>query len=435
MRVEMAKTFVELTMFYVEQGLAQTIEVYDSTDQLQALVLVDFGTDRIWTGSFTYMKSKDNALGNSCTQLEQKIDERGKIDILVISHTDNDHINLLVKFLQSRNIVIDRVILGGTPKGRSSLDKFTDKVIEKQRGSRVLKELGEQLAGIFPNPKDQIKFFASMNHYFIEKGGRYVQKEGSETRLAEWKFGPSQMRRPKALLRVVTSRHFVDDEKVSRDAATYINANSVVLAMEVYDDENDAIPASVIFLTGDIQWTTMEYLTECFEKGGTACFPFLNSDVHRAMIVPHHGALKTACKGNNIAKDTDGSNPLAVQLAELQRWGEKMNCEILAVSAKAGGNRQHPCQQTMDKLSTGRLRTNLPSHQNFEMSASLPRNAVNCRYTETVIPADQRAVYTSYVGKVTAPGRQQDVETARNVIISVDEEGKMDVSAEEREGA
>lgn len=435
MRVEMAKTFVKLTMFYVEQGLAQTIEVFNSADQLQALVLVDFGTDRIWTGSFAYMKSKDNALGNSCTQLEQKIDGRGKIDILVISHTDNDHINLLVKFLQSNNIGIDRVILGGTPRGRSSLDKFTDKVIEKQRGSKVLKGLGEQLVKIFPNPAQQVNFFASMNHYFIEKGGRYVQKSGEETRLAEWEFGPSQMRRPKAFLRVVTSRHFVDDTEVSKDAAAYINTNSVVLAMEVYADENDTIPASVIFLTGDIQWTTMEYLTECFEKGGTDCFPFLNPGVHRAMIVPHHGALKTACKGNNIEKDTDGSNLLEVQLADLRKWGEKMDCEILAVSAKAGGNRQHPCQQTMDKLSTGHLRTNLPPHQNFEISAFLARNAVNCHYTETVIPADQRAVYTSYVGKVTAPGGTQSVETARNVIITVDEEGNMAVSAEEREGA
>lgn len=435
MRAEMAKTFVKLTMFYVEQGLAQTIEVFDSTDRLQALVLVDFGTDRVWIGSFAYMKSKDNALGNSCIQLEQKINERGKIDILVISHTDNDHINLLVKFLQSRNIVIDQVILGGTPRGRGSLDKFTDKVVEKQRGSKVLKGLGEQLARIFPNPKDQIKFFASMNHYFIEKSGHYVRKEGSETRLAEWEFAPSQMRRPKAFLRVVTSRHFVDDEKVSRDAATYINANSVVLAMEVYADENDAIPASVIFLTGDIQWTTIEYLTECFEKGGTDCFPFLNPGVHRAMIVPHHGALKTACKGNNIAKNKDGSNPLEVQLADLKKWGEKMDCEILAVSAKEGRNRQHPCQQTMDKLSTGRLRTNLPFHQNFEMSASLSRNKVSCAYTKTVIPAEQRAVYTSYAGEVMVPDKTQSVETARNVIITVDDEGNMAVSAEEREGA
>lgn len=435
MRAEMAKTFVKLTMFYVEQGLAQTIEVFDSTDRLQALVLVDFGTDRSRSGNYASLKAKNNALGNSCTQLEQKVIDRGKIDILIISHTDNDHINLLVKLLQSRNVVIDKVILGGTPRGRNSLEMFNDNVVGGKRGSMALKGLGEQLIRIFQNPADRVHFFASMNHYFIEKDGRYVQKEGSATRLAEWKFGPSQMRCPKALLRVVTSRHYVDDTKVSLDAAAYINTNSVVLAMEVYADEYNAIPASVLFLTGDIQWTTIEYLTGCFEKGGTACFPFLNPGVHRAMIVPHHGALKTACKGNNIVKDKDGSNPLEVQLADLRKWGEKMDCEILAVSARAGYKRPHPCQQTIDKLSTGHLRTNLPSHQNFEISASLSRNKTECFYTDTVILAEQHAVYTSYVGEVTAPGGTQAVKTARNVIITVDEEGNMAVSAEEREGA
>lgn len=431
----MAKTFVKLTMFYVEQGLAQTIEVFDSTDQLQALVLVDFGTDRSRAGDYAYLKTKNNALGNSCEQLEQKVIDRGKIDILIISHTDNDHINLLVKLLQSRNIVVDQVILGGTPRGRNSLEMLNDNVVEKQKGSKVLKGLGDQLIRIFPNPANRVNFFASMNHYFIRKGDRYEQKRRGAVSLAEWDFGVSQMRIPKAFLRVVTSRHFVDDTKVSLDAGSYINANSVVLAMEVYGDKNDTIPASVIFLTGDIQWTTMKYLMECFEGGGTNCFPFLSAGVHRAMIVPHHGALKTACKGNNIEKDKDGSNSLEVQLADLKKWGEMMDCEILAVSAKAGGNRDHPCQQTMDKLSTAHLKTNLPSHQNMEMNASLPRNTVKCIYTKTVIPAEQRAVYTSYAGEVTAPGKTQAVKTARNVTITVDEEGKMDVSAEERVGA
>lgn len=430
----MAKLFVKVTMYYVEQGLAQTIEVFDSRDQLQALVLVDFGTDKfVW--SFGSTKNKGNALGKSCEELEQKIEERGKIDILIISHTDNDHINILVRFLQFRNITIDRVILGGTPRGRHSLAQFNSSTIEKQKGSTVLKDLGEQLARIYRKQTDQIQLFASMNHYFIQKGNSLEPKTKEPTSLQEWNFGLSQTRTPKALLRVVTSRHFIDDADLSRDAGAYINSNSVVLAMEVYADKNDRVPASVIFLTGDIQWTTMQYLTKCFEQGGTNCFPFLYEGVHRAMIVPHHGALKTACKGNNVKKDPDGSNSLDVQLEDLQKWGAKMGCEILAVSAKAGGNRQHPCQQTMNKLSTEHLRTAQAVHQNVEISAVPYRDKDMCRYTETVIPAEQRDVYTSYAGKVTSPGKTQPEETARSVIISVDEEGKMDVAVDEREGA
>lgn len=421
-------------MFYVEQGLAQTIEVFDSSDRRQALVLVDFGTDKfVW--SFDTTKNKGNALGKSCELLEQKIVEHGKIDILIISHTDNDHINLLVRFLQSHKITIDRVILGGTPRGRHSLAQFTDRTIEKQKGSTVLKNLGEQLARIYPKQTDQIQLFASMNHYFIQRGTSFAPKAEGPTSLQEWDFGPSQMRMPKASLRVVTSRHFIDDADLSRDAGAYVNANSVVLAMEVYADKYNPVPASVIFLTGDIQWTTMQYLTNCFEQGGTNCFPFLNAGVHRAMIVPHHGALKTACKGNNVKKNPDGRNPLDVQLEDLEKWGAKMGCEILAVSAKAGGNRQHPCQQTMDKLSTGHLRTAPAVHQNVEMSAVPYTDKDMCRYTETVIPAEQRAVYTSYAGKMTPTGKTQPEETARSVSISVDEEGKMDVAVDEREGA
>lgn len=430
----MAKPFVNVTMYYVEQGLAQTIEVFDSQDQLQALVLVDFGTDKfVW--DFGFMKNRGNALGKSCEVLEQKIERHRKIDILIISHTDNDHINLLVKFLKSHNITIDRVILGGTPRGRHSLKEFTSSKIENQKGSTVLKDLGEQLARIYPEQDKQIQLFASMNHYFIQRGTSLAPKAEGPTSLQEWNFEPSQEEGPKASLRVVTSRHFIDDADLSRDAGAYINANSVVLAMEIYADQDAPVPASVIFLTGDIQWTTMQYLTDCFEKGGTECFPFLNTGVHRAMIVPHHGALKTACKGNNVKKDPDGSNPLDVQLEDLEKWGAKMGCEILAVSAKAGGNRQHPCRQTMDKLSTGHLRTAPAVHQNVEMSAVPYKDKDGCSYTKTVIPAEQRAVYTSYAGKVTPPGKTQPEETARSVVIGVDEEGRMDVAVDEREGA
>lgn len=420
-------------MFYVEQGLAQTIEVFDSSDHLQAFVLVDFGTDR-GVRSYASLKAQDKAIGKSCASLEEKIASRGKIDILVISHTDNDHISLLVKFLQLNSVVIDQVILGGTPRGRHSLAQFTANTVGKYRTSRVLKDLGGQLAKVCPDPANQVKMFASMNHYCIQKGARIEPKTTGAASLGTWSFGASQTRNPQALLRVVTSRHFIDDEKLSGDAAAYINANSVVLAMEIYADQSDGVPASVIFLTGDIQWTTMKQLTDWFEMGGERCFPFLSAGVHRAMIVPHHGALKTACKGNNIAKD-DGNNPLEVQLEDLKKWGEKMGCEILAVSAKQKKSRPHPCQQTMEQLRTSHLRTNLPLHQNVEMSAALIRNKATCRYTETVEAVEQGAVYTSYAGQMTAPGRTQAVETARDVIISVDDEGKMDVSAQEREGA
>lgn len=431
----MAKTFVKVTMFYVEQGLAQTIEVFGSDEKLKALVLVDFGTDRyIW--SYDTLRTQPTALGNSCDLLAGKAEERGCIDFLIISHTDNDHINLLVKFLQSRQIAVNKVLLGGTPRGRHSIDKFTGGTIEKQAGSKVLEDLGKLLAAIQPDPAAQTRFFASMNHYFIQKGDGLIPKAEEPTKLEEWSFDTSQPGKAKALLRVVTSRHFVDDAELSREAGAYVNANSVVLALEVYAGPGSAVPSSVIFLTGDIQWTTMRYLTDCFEKGGAACFPFLNAGVHRAMIVPHHGALKTACKGNSVKRDPVGSNPLEVQLADLKKWGKKMDCEILAVSAKAKGNRYHPCRQTMEQLNAGHLRTAPAAHQNLEMTAALTdRGKSICNYTKTVIPSEAQAVYTSYAGAVAPAGQTQETDTARSVIISVDENGNMDVAADERGGA
>lgn len=395
-------------------------------------MLVDFGTDR-YVADYTFLKKGMSALGKSCELLEEKIVEHGKIDILVISHTDNDHISLLVKLLQSCQVKVGRVLLGGTPIGRHSLASFWYDKAAEQKGSKTLKALGELLLRICPGQENQIQLFASMNHYFVNKGDHFLPKTEGAVWLEEWRFGFSQEKNPRALLRVVTSRHFIDDERLSKDAGAYINANSVVLAMEVYGDEKGSVPASVIFLTGDIQWTTMEYLTMCFEQGGTACFPFLSAGVHRAMIIPHHGALKTACKGNNIKKNTDGTNPLEVQLEDLKRWGEKMGCEILAVSAKAGRNRKHPCQQTMERLCTGYLRDNMPDHQNVAMSAVLLQKKAACQYTQTVSPAERRALYTSYVGQV--PDNTQAVKTARSVILSVDETGTMDVTVDEREGA
>ena len=425
----MAEKFVEVTMHYVGQGLAQTIEIYNSAGEVQALVVVDFGTDSN-VRSYQKLSNKPTAIAGSCKSLKEKVEKRKKIDFLVISHTDRDHINILVSYFRVYAVNVDNVIIGGTPRGRYSLTGFGEGT-KLRGGSKLLKDLGEVLRKVQPDI-NKIKFFSSSTHFFEEIGNEIIPKREGAWRLEGWYFDRKKKEMPQAALRVLTSRHFVNDPDLCRDAAAYINANSVVLVLEVYT-VNTKIPSAAIFLTGDIQWTTMVYLTECFGKGGVKCFPFLNDGVQRAMIVPHHGSLKTACKGNSIKKNKDGSYGLEKQLEDLEIWGKNMNCEILLVSAKKMRNRNHPCQQVMECLGNNHLKKAPKVHQNVEMVANLlTGETIRCKYKKLVIK-ESRAVYTSYAG-IQSFGKEQ-WEMGRNIVLCVKEDGKMEIEVREERGA
>lgn len=99
----MATTKLVVNAMYSGQGMCNVVEAYDGTT-LTKLMLVDFGAE------------KDSATVRSYTLpiLVNKIKAHGKIDVMVISHSDRDHWNLMNELLEALDstITIDIAAFG-----------------------------------------------------------------------------------------------------------------------------------------------------------------------------------------------------------------------------------------------------------------------------------------------------------------------------------
>lgn len=80
----MATTSIRATVFYVGQGMCNLVEVLDGTT-VTHLLLIDLGCDA----------DPVSARAATLPKLVAKITAHGSIDILVVSHSDADHWNLL----------------------------------------------------------------------------------------------------------------------------------------------------------------------------------------------------------------------------------------------------------------------------------------------------------------------------------------------------
>ncbi len=423
----MANPLVRVTAYYVGQGLAQLVEVFDSGSPLsegcQYLALVDFGSEKV-RGNYASLEAKPGALGQSCTEIKQKIVDHGtKLELLVISHTDFDHISILKELLADLNqsgppfLAVRKVIIGGTPYERNSLESFSGNTIKKKKPSATLSALGKLLSDLKKaNLQMSVAFFGGKNHYYDKSGTGYTAKDDW---LDHLNYGPVGLKNPKVLLRILTSRHFINDKNLQKDAAAYINTNSAVVVVEAYADDGDSTPASAILLTGDIQWDTIKYLDDTFAAAAD-CFPFLA--VPKAMVVPHHGALKTACKGDKVTPKV----ALTTQLADLHSWAGKLSCGVLIVSAK-DGIFPHPCAQVLDQL--GGSEMTAAAHQNFVKEAPNTPATASPNYTSRTLTGITRARYTTFAGKTGTDF------TGRDVTITIETDGSLSTAVNDKTGA
>lgn len=279
---------------YSGQGMCNTIEIYDEADKLTYLMLLDFGSE------------KDTATVRMATlpRLVKLVTDHGRIDAMVISHSDADHWKLMNELLDDLDpkIPIMRAVIGvGYWVGTA--ETFKSKVEGRL-------PMGKSIDAL-PDGKTNIK--ANLDTWFEVDGVTFNILAGS----------------------IVMS-------DAIEGASSVIESNTASLVIRVaYKD------IAEIF-TGDATWVTLRFINNKLKDRTLPGTGFL-------MTAPHHGAIATSV--NNEGKLTDLVNftsavkpQCTLSSAQLRRKFNHPNaCAVATISTNAlknaypsgGGN--HDC--------------------------------------------------------------------------------------------
>lgn len=118
----MATKQVVCEVLYSGQGMCNLIKLIDDTDAISHLILIDFGAD---LDSVTVE-------GSTLPYLVKTINAHGRIDVLIVSHTDTDHWNLMPKLLGQLNPTV-KITKAASPIGDWTGKKATFEAQLKKR--------------------------------------------------------------------------------------------------------------------------------------------------------------------------------------------------------------------------------------------------------------------------------------------------------------
>jgi beta-lactamase superfamily II metal-dependent hydrolase len=278
---------------YSGQGMCNSVEIYDDDDQLIYLMLIDFGAE------------KDTATVRKFTleKLKTMITKHGKIDAMVISHSDSDHWKLMNELLKQLpdKIKID-VAAFGIGQWKKTAQSFKELVKGRLASGQKVKFIETAESDIVS--ADNIKAW-------------YSEHEVTFSILAA---------------SVVTS-------DVVKGGSSEIEANTASIVVRVLFGGN-----SLIF-TGDATNTTLTYMNKKLKK---AVMP----DICFMMTAPHHGAQATLDGTlGQLASFTGSAKPeCALASAQLRVNFNHPNVCVMATMAEfaytnawpdSGGN--HDC--------------------------------------------------------------------------------------------
>lgn len=265
----MATTKLVVSCMYSGQGMCNVIEAYDGTD-VTKLMLVDFGAE------------KDSATAREFTleSLKAKIIKHKKIDVLITSHSDKDHWNLMGELLDELpdSLPIDIAVFGiGT--WVKAAETFKEKVV-----ARVPTKAGLKL------------FDAAFSN---------IAADGSKISVYPLGWEGVQFNILAASVQIWN----ID----SNYAKEYTEPNTASVVLRARFGTNYSV------LTGDATGTTLKYMNS---RMGDRIFP--NDCL--MMTAPHHGALAT----------------LYGTLSDLEKFVEKCEPENALASAQMRGGFNHP---------------------------------------------------------------------------------------------
>lgn len=281
----MAVTHVIGNCLYSGQGMCNAIELYDGAT-LKYLMLLDFGAE------------KDTATVRKYTleKLKLMITNHGKIDAMVISHSDSDHwklMNELLKQLPS-TVTIDVAAFG---IGQWKNNALTFQNLVKNRMAP-----GKSVT-FYENAETQITDANNIANWIDFGGVKFSVFAAS----------------------VITADTSMDDSDM------VIESNTASLVIRVLFGGN-----SLIF-TGDATATTLQYMNNKLDgkKIPNACY---------MMTAPHHGALATLdYKLGDLVTFTASTQPTcALASAQLRVNFNHPNVCVMSAMAKDAGSGAWP---------------------------------------------------------------------------------------------
>lgn len=122
----------------------------------------------------------------------------------------------------------------------------------------------------------------------------------------------------------------------------FINANSAVVVCE-YSSGNQT--ANICY-GGDATYETFSYINRAMDSPRAAeagLYQNLEKNKCNILITPHHGALKTACRGQNISSRTK----LNIQLQAAEQFSDHICACCIFTSAYYQSYHWHPCRDVL----------------------------------------------------------------------------------------
>lgn len=290
--------------YYVGQGTANLIHLSYSGGVKN--ILIDCGS-----------MGKAEKLPNS-TAVDKIFAVTGKkLDYIIISHTDLDHINMIETLLQKGIQEVEKVIIGGTPPGICSV---ADAMV-KDAGKKIPLKLRQLFVALKKFGEEKIVFTAT---------GDYATPILCEKEEDGQQFA----------IRLLACRSCMGIKK----DATLINSNSVVAVCEYTNSRGET--ANICY-GGDATVETFDYINKKIDqavKSEDPTYEKLIDNPNNVLIAPHHAALKTACSREIISFGTT----LDGQLQGAKEFSGKIKACCVYASAYYRTYHWHPCFDILD---------------------------------------------------------------------------------------
>ena len=322
----MATKKVVCEVLYSGQGMCNLIKVIDAADKVSHLILIDFGAT---AGTSTVTQK-------TLPYLVKAVKAHGKIDVLIVSHTDEDHWSFIPSLLNDLGdkIKIDKV---GVPIGDWTKKKA---------------ELKELLKARVVSLSDFVEFEPA--HSGIVNAPALVNwwdKQGVHLNI------------------LCASTRRIDASNRASKATIDTNTASVVVRCEFGKN-------NVVFCADATNFTLKYILKKMGDK------KFLGKNL--LCTVPHHGALKS----------------LHGQLDTLTDFAEKIKARSILASAEIHASFKHPNAFVLSLMSAEIDPVAMAKEHNLVLYFTKKTPRVNAFYTELLKAAefvDKNVLLPSYL--------------------------------------
>jgi beta-lactamase superfamily II metal-dependent hydrolase len=308
----------------VGQGSGNFIEIFDNAGKLIHAMLIDLGSEG-W---------KNIAGGPSADFVARELKTMGAdaatLDVVFLSHSDADHINLLIQLLNHFDpprfisptkpiLTVKKVWFGGDAK-------------------KYVKNNKDYLAEL--NRYRPLNVSGSILHYCGPNASSFHDADSTKWRPMDLAKNVHDLAGVQVWLLIGNTiteevKIYAESPTGSKPPESYaINTKSLVL-MVTYD-------GSQIIVTGDATGITLAKCNEILKNSGI--LPYLSDVFH--LTLPHHGSDTTLFGMLGIKSDTMDIDNLATH--NVEQFVKHVKCKTISASAGERSSFRHPSSTVFD---------------------------------------------------------------------------------------